>query len=322
MQLDCIKLFSGLKEGLFFVSIFFMSFALTLVSHEKNLSAGHFATLESYLSDTDIIVEKQPEWLSDHKAGYVVIHDCLNIDQMNECRALLAVDKIDVLITPVPQPRIQLLVSDMDSTIVDGETLDDMAATLGIGEEVAVITEKSMRGEVNFEESLRERVALLAGKDAKILEDIKKDIKLMPGAVTLIRTMGHMGARCVLVTGGFTHISDYVAQICGFCAHHANRLQVEDGRFTGQVSDPILGPTSKAEILEKTAFSLGIDLPHTLAMGDGANDLNMLELAGLSFGFRPKPILAQSILNVINYCDLTAILYAQGIKEEDIIHGE
>lgn len=299
-----------------------MSFALTLIAQNKNLSAGHFADLGQFLSKNDLILENDPKWLADHKAAYVVLHDCLTRKQMTALRETLSSDKIDVLITPVPQPAIKIMICDMDSTIVDGETLDDMAGLLGIGDQIKEITDRAMRGEIDFEESLRARVALLEGLSADVIDTIKFELKLMPGAKSLVRTMAKSGTRCLLVSGGFTHITKHVAQICGFHAHHGNILGIKDGMFTGLVKDPILAADSKQKILENTAYSLGVEHDQILAVGDGANDLDMLKLAGLSVGFRPKPILEENIRNVLHYADLTALLYAQGFKEEEIIHVE
>ena len=233
-------------------------------------------------------------------------------------RAALAGSPVDALATRRRGRRKALLVADMDSTIVDGETLDDLARRAGVGDQVAVITRRSMNGEIDFAAALVERVATLRGKPVAMLEQTWADTRLMPGARALVATMRRHGALCVLVSGGFTYFTERVAQRCGFDDHRANVLLDDGTTLIGEVARPILDRDSKRQILLAFAAQRRAKLSATLAVGDGANDLAMLGAAGLGIAFRPKPILADAIANRIEHSDLRALLYAQGYTDADI----
>lgn len=221
--------------------------------------------------------------------------------------------RFDVILTPTEGRRKKLLVSDMDSTIVANETLDDLAALAGIGDKVAAITARSMNGELDFATSLRERVALLKGLPLTLLEKAWQDVRLNPGAVELVRTMRAHGAYTALVSGGFTFFTSRVAALCGFEENHANTLLADDtGHLTGAPGLPILGAQTKLELLEKLAHHHGLAETATLAIGDGANDLPMLRRAGLGIGFFAKPIVRQAITAQINLTSLRTALFMQG----------
>ena len=234
-------------------------------------------------------------------------------------RSVFAGQAIDVLFTRARGQRKGLLVADMDSTIVASETLDDLAAHAGIGEKVAAITARSMNGEIDFADALRERVALLKGLDTAALERTLAETKLTPGARTLVATMRAHNARCALVSGGFTWFTSRIAAVCGFDEHHANVLEEADGHLTGTVAEPILGRASKRELLGRLADARRLQLRATLAVGDGANDLDMLKDAGLGIAFHAKPIVAGAIETRIDHADLRALLFAQGYPAKSFI---
>ncbi|MFT8892171.1 MAG: phosphoserine phosphatase SerB [Acetobacter papayae] len=221
---------------------------------------------------------------------------------------------IDVLLTPAANRRKRLLVSDMDSTIVANETLDDLATHAGLGEKVAAITARSMNGELDFATSLRERVALLRGLPTSLLETAWKDVTLNPGALEMVRTMSAFGAKTALVSGGFTFFTARVAALCGFDEHHANVLLMDKATdsLTGETAQPVLGPDAKLHLLETLQQSHNLPEDAALAIGDGANDLPMLHRAGLGLAFHAKPVVRQAITNQINHASLRAVLFAQG----------
>jgi phosphoserine phosphatase len=231
---------------------------------------------------------------------------------MKKLRAVFAEDKIDVLCMKAEGRRKKLLLADMDATIVTGETLDELAAKAGIGEKVAAITTRAMKGEIDFQAALKERVALLKGLSLAALSETLKETALSEGAMAMVRAMRADGATCVLVSGGFTFFTEAVAAQCGFHHHHGNILRHDGAILDGSVEEPILDKDSKLSYLRHYAQNLGLDLSQTVAVGDGANDLPMLAAAGLGIGYRPKPVLEDNLLNVLKYTDLRGVLYAQG----------
>ena len=225
---------------------------------------------------------------------------------------------IDVVAQPAANRRKRLLVADMDSTIVTGETLDELAAFAGLKDEIAAITARAMAGELNFEQALRERVGMLAGLDVAALEKTYAATELTGGAETLVRTMAAGGARCVLVSGGFDFFTSRIAGRCGFDAEKGNRLEIADGKLTGRVVEPILNRDTKYRTLVSEAAGLGVALAETAAVGDGANDLPMLQAAGLGVAFHGKAVVRQGAGARIDHGDLTALLYAQGYRQEEL----
>jgi phosphoserine phosphatase len=219
----------------------------------------------------------------------------------------------DICVQPADGRRKRLLLADMDSTIIGCECLDELADLAGVKATVAKITERAMAGDIAFEDALRERVGLLQGLDLKALDTTYEErVRLNPGAATLARTMTAHGARCVLVSGGFDFFTRRVAAAAGFAAHRANGLIDDGARLTGHVRDPILGRAAKLEALREEAATMGIPLSATLAVGDGANDLDMIEAAGLGVAYRAKPIVAARADARLDHNDLTALLYFQG----------
>ena len=213
--------------------------------------------------------------------------------------------------------RKRLLVADMESTIIAEEMLDELAARLGIAAQVAPITARAMNGELDFAEALRARVGLLAGQPASLLEEMAKGVTLNPGARTLVQTLRAQGAVTALVSGGFTCFTEPVGAACGFDRRQANRLVIEDGRLTGEVAAPILDRAAKRQALEALAAEAGLELEASCAVGDGANDLDLISAAGLGVGYRPKAALRRAADVAVDHGGLTALLYLQGYRKTE-----
>jgi phosphoserine phosphatase len=224
---------------------------------------------------------------------------------------------VDFCVQAAEGRRKRLLVADMDSTVIGCECLDELADFAGLRDEVAAVTARAMAGEVAFEGALRDRVALLAGLELAALgRTYDERVWLNPGAVSLVATMNAHGARCVLVSGGFDYFTSRVAEAAGFSVHRANRLLHDGARLTGAVAEPILGREAKLAALTQEASALGVGLAETLAVGDGANDLAMIEAAGLGVAYRAKPIVAARADARVDHADLTALLYFQGYGQD------
>jgi phosphoserine phosphatase len=233
-------------------------------------------------------------------------------------RAALEGATVDLNLVPAEGRRKSLLIADMDSTMIEQECLDELAGLVGLKDHVAAITERTMRGELAFEASLRERVALLKGLAVSSVDTLIRDrITLMPGARTLIATMRAHGARTALISGGFTLFTGPVADKIGFDEHRGNRLHLDGETFSGTVEEPILGRNAKRAALIELREKLGLSPDQTLAVGDGANDLAMLEEAGLGVAFRAKPAVAAAAGARIEHGDLTALLYLQGYRNDE-----
>lgn len=228
--------------------------------------------------------------------------------------------RIDLSVQSSGERRKRLLVADMDSTIIQQECIDELAAELGIKERIAAITERAMRGEIAFEPALKERVALLKGLELASLEKVYRErIVETPGGRALVGTMRANGATCALVSGGFTFFTERVGNAVGFNVNQANTLLFADGRLTGEVAEPILGRSAKIEALVKLREELKLAPHDTMAVGDGANDLGMIEEAGLGVAFHAKPVVAEVADARIDHGDLTALLYLQGYRESEIV---
>ena len=227
---------------------------------------------------------------------------------------------VDACVQPLAGRRKRLLVADMDSTIINVECLDELADFAGLKPQISAITERAMRGELEFEGALRERVGMLKGLPLTALtEAYDQRVRLNPGARTLVRTMAANCARCVLVSGGFTFFTGRVAEAAGFHADRANTLLEEGEALSGAVREPILGREAKLAALTEEAAALGIPLEETVAVGDGANDLAMIEAAGLGVAYRAKPVVAGQADAKLDHADLTAVLYFQGYRAADFV---
>jgi phosphoserine phosphatase len=227
-------------------------------------------------------------------------------------RAALDGTAIDAIATATAARRKRLLIADMDSTIVTGETLDDLAAYAGFGEQVAAITARAMNGELDFKDALRERVAMLRGLSVAALERTWEHIRLTSGARELVATMKAHGAFAALVSGGFTFFTEKVAAQLGFDLHRANTLLDDGTALTGHVGEPILDRGAKLAALHELTARLGLPVSDALTVGDGANDLDMLLAAGLGIAFHAKPVVAAAARARVDHAGLRALLFAQG----------
>lgn len=233
---------------------------------------------------------------------------------MDLVRGALEGAPIDAIAVRPRGRRKGLLIADMDSTIVTCETLDELAAFAGLGEKIAAITARAMNGELDFKDALRERVGMLKGLKVDALERTWERVRLTRGAKELVATMRAHGALTALVSGGFTFFTGRVKEQIGFDLHRSNELLHEDGALVGLVGEPILDRTAKLDALRDLAAERGVQLKATLAVGDGANDLDMLREAGLGVAFHAKPIVAAEARARVDHADLRALLFAQGYK--------
>jgi phosphoserine phosphatase len=226
--------------------------------------------------------------------------------------------KFDICLQLTDHRRKMLIVSDMDSTMITVECIDELADFAGIKPQIAEITERAMHGELDFAEALRARVALLKGLDESVVATcLAERVQHMPGARTLLRTMSGWGAHSLLVSGGFTHFAGPVGEQLGFAAVRANELGFENGKLTGEVQGNIVDATTKRMLLEDATLSHGLIGAQTLAVGDGANDILMIEAAGLGVAYHAKPKAAAAADFAVHHNDLTALLYAQGVSRRD-----
>jgi phosphoserine phosphatase len=245
-------------------------------------------------------------------------------DFAQDIREIISGATVDVVIQPHEGRRKKLLVADMDSTMIGQECIDELADYAGFKDRVAAITERAMRGEIAFEPALRERVALLKGLPAAVIDTvIAERIRLTPGARTLVATMRANGAYTCIVSGGFTAFTSKIAAMIGFDEDRANRLIADqDGKLTGQAAEPILGRDAKLATLITLRAQLSLSRNDTLAVGDGANDIPMIKAAGLGVAFHAKPAVKDAAAARIDHGDLTALLYAQGYRREEFVeHG-
>jgi phosphoserine phosphatase len=237
-----------------------------------------------------------------------------------EAAVRTALPDLDLAVQPVAHRRKRLILADMDSTIIQVECIDELADFAGIKPRIAAITEQAMRGELEFEPALRARVALLQGLPVAVLErTLAERVRPTPGAAALIATMRAHGAYAALVSGGFTFFTERIAAQLGFDHHSGNRLGIRDDVLTGMVEEPIFGRDAKLAALRRLRTERGVDPAETLAVGDGANDLDMLREAGLGVAFHAKPVVAAAAGARIDHGDLTALLYLQGYRADEIV---
>jgi phosphoserine phosphatase len=239
-----------------------------------------------------------------------------------------AVQEVDVAVQPATLVRrgMRLVVMDVDSTLVQGEVIEMLAAHAGCLDEVRAVTEQAMRGDLDFEASLRARVALLAGLDASVLDAVYEALTLAPGARTLVRTLKRLGYRFAIVSGGFSQITNRIAAELGIDFAASNELEVVDGKISGRIVGAVLDRAGKAEALRRFATEVGVAKAATVAIGDGANDLDMLSAAGLGIAFNAKPVVQRAADTAVNVPYLDAIMYLLGISREEVeaadaLHG-
>lgn len=235
-----------------------------------------------------------------------------------------AAQGLDIAVQPANLLRrgMRLIVMDVDSTLIQGEVIEMLAAHVGFEAEVAAVTEAAMRGELDFEESLRARVRLLAGLPVSAIDEVYAQIQLNPGARTLVRTLRRLGYRFALVSGGFSQITDRLAADLGIHYSRANRLDVVDGHLTGDIEGPVIDRAGKALALREFAAELGLDEASTVAIGDGANDLDMLNAAGLGIAYNARPVVQQAADTTVNVPYLDTIMYLLGISREEVVAAD
>ncbi|RYP87498.1 phosphoserine phosphatase SerB [Nocardioides guangzhouensis] len=231
---------------------------------------------------------------------------------------------VDVAVQPANLMRrgMRLIVMDVDSTLVQGEVIEMLASRVGCEAEVARVTEQAMRGEVDFEESLRARVALLEGLEVSALDDVYEQLDYAPGARTMVRTLKRLGYRFAMVSGGFTAVTDRIAEDLGFDFAHANELEVVDGRLTGRIVGDVVDRAGKAAALRRFAAEVGVPEGAVIAIGDGANDLDMLSAAGLGIAYNAKPVVQQAAHTAVNVPYLDTIMYLLGISREEVVAAD
>jgi phosphoserine phosphatase len=301
-----------------------MTHVVTLISNPAApaLAASTIETARAVLVRTG-----RTEWLSPGIAAEIpfTTHEPLDNRALSDrLRAAMHPQRVDVVVQPVAGRRKKLFLADMDSTMIEQECIDELADYVGLKAHVAAITERAMRGDIEFASALRERVALLRGLPAAVIDEvISKRITITPGARVLIATMRKKGAYTCLVTGGFTLFTERIAAMIGFHEHHANWLEIDsDGRFTGNVIEPIFTGEGKLATLVELSERIGISLSDALVAGDGANDMAMIEAAGLGIAFHAKPKIAAVAAARIDHGDLTALLYAQGYRQDEFVEPD
>ena len=297
-----------------------MSLVATLICNPAN------PALDSTIVDGALAVLPSPgraEWLFNEVAvdiPFTGSEDVKAIEgRLREARGDLP---IDIVVQPAAFRRKKLFLADMDSTMIGQECIDELADFAGLKAHVAAITERAMRGEIEFEPALRERVALLRDMPVSVVDEVlQKRIRPTPGGRELVMTMRAHGAYTCLISGGFTLFTNAVAAKIGFQENRANELLVQDGKLTGEVVEPILGRATKLATLIELTESFDLDDIDTLVTGDGANDLGMIQAAGLGVAYHAKPVVAAAAAARIDHGDLTALLYAQGYRRDEFVEG-
>jgi phosphoserine phosphatase len=289
------------------------------VSHVLTLVADHsnaILTKAIIARVREAIGGGEPITLSPDEAADIPLAAALDMDAVH---AALGTAAIDAIATPATDRRKRLLVADMDSTIVTGETLDELADFAGLKDRIAAITARAMNGELDFKAALRERVAMLRGLPVDALEKTWQRVRLTDGARELVATMRAHGAYTALVSGGFSFFTSRVAELVGFDMHRSNVLLDDGVALTGRVAEPILDRDTKLDTLTRLAAERGLPMSATLAVGDGANDLDMIRAAGLGVAFHAKPIVAAEARARVDHGNLRALLFAQGYRREEIV---
>jgi phosphoserine phosphatase len=297
-----------------------MSLVATLICNPAN------PALDSTIVDGALAVLPSPghaQWLFDEVAVDIPFAGSDDVKAIEASLRRARGDlPIDIVVQPAALRRKKLFLADMDSTMIGQECVDELADFVGLKAHVAGITERAMRGEIEFEPALRERVALLKDLPVSVVDEVLANrITPTPGGRELVATMRAHGAWTCLISGGFTLFTTAVAAMIGFQENRANELKVRDGKFTGEVAEPILGRATKLATLIELSEAFDLDTIDTLVTGDGANDLGMIEAAGLGVAYHAKPAVAAAAAARIDHGDLTALLYAQGYRRDEFVEG-
>ncbi|MEO6606851.1 MAG: phosphoserine phosphatase SerB [Aestuariivirga sp.] len=256
----------------------------------------------------------EPRWLAQGEVA-----EFMGLD-LTAAKAVVSGLPIDVNVVPLANRRKKILLADMDSTMIHQECIDELGVVAGVGDKIKAITVRAMRGEIDFEGALKERVALLKGLDQGVIAQLLRErITFMEGGAELVATMRRHGAHSALVSGGFTAFTSHVAKALGFQDNQANTLLISDGKLTGEVATPILGSRAKVEALTRICQTQGISHADVLAVGDGANDIPMLLAAGMGVALHAKPAVQEQAQFVINHGNLTALLYLQGFTASEFV---
>ncbi len=254
------------------------------------------------------------------KGKWLAKGEALETSEIEAARKLCAGMAIDLNEVPLTNRRKRVLIADMDSTMIQQECIDELGVVAGVGDHIKAVTARAMRGEIDFEGALKERVALLKGMDEFVIAKVLLErISLMPGGPTLLATMKAQGAYTALVSGGFTAFTTHVAAALGFHENRANTLLIKDKKLTGEVAMPILGQDAKVESLMQICSVHGLTPQDVLAVGDGANDIPMLQAAGMGVALHAKPKVQEQAKFRVNHGDLTALLYLQGFSKSEFI---
>jgi len=294
------------------------SYVLTLIGNAElfPLEQTHIDKVRQSMA-----VSGKDVWLAENEAcGLFFDSPLAGVKLGEQARRALSRTLIDVVCTPVAGRRKKLLICDMDSTVINQECIDELADAFGVGTRVREITTNVVEGKINFSDALRQRMALMKGLDYTQLEKVYEDrITLKEGARTLVQTMRQYGAYCILVSGGFSFFTQRIAQRIGFHDHQANELVFENDQLTGEVQEPILGRTAKLETLNRLCEEHKLKLCDVLAVGDGANDIKMIEAAGLGVAFHGADALKERANASIDHGSLTTLLYAQGFTRAQFV---
>jgi phosphoserine phosphatase len=294
------------------------SYVLTLIGNAQSapLKPLH---IDRVLQCLELVAET--DWLAEKEACDLFINSRLSAEIITEkARDVLSGFSIDVVCTLIKGRRKKLLISDMDSTVINEECIDELADAMGIGSQIREITASVIQGDISFSEALRQRLVLMKGMEDKVLADVyEKRVSLQTGARTLVQTMRHHGAFCILVSGGFTYFTSRIAARLGFHDHQGNELIFNHGKLTGEAQDPILGRSAKLNTLKTLCDEKNLLPADVLAVGDGANDIDMIQAAGLGVAFHDTGSLRKASNALIGFGDLTALLYIQGFRKSEFV---